>query len=259
MELFPKFRVKRPIAVIITCVISYLISLPFTCPGGIYLFELLNEYAANVSLIVVGFFEVFVVAYIYGFNRFMNDIKMMLGKRAGEYYLFLTWYITAPILIVIITFSNLLTAKPLINKAGGGFNEYIYPQWSTILGWFIFITCIIPIPVVFIINYIREYRSIDRKEVTRSIGPESREYLLDDNDYTIKPRYLEAFTRNNLPRDDWGPMKSINHYGLYKRLNEVESVDDIDYDLTRKSVFMRDDSETSDDNIYETKINQESP
>jgi hypothetical protein len=31
----------------------------------------------------------------------MNDIKMMLGKRAGEYYLFLTWCITAPILIPV--------------------------------------------------------------------------------------------------------------------------------------------------------------
>jgi hypothetical protein len=31
----------------------------------------------------------------------MNDIEMMLGKRAAEYYLFLTWCITAPILLVV--------------------------------------------------------------------------------------------------------------------------------------------------------------
>lgn len=36
-----------------------------------------------------------------GFNRFMNDIKMMLSKRAAEYYLFLTWCIAAPILLVV--------------------------------------------------------------------------------------------------------------------------------------------------------------
>ena len=84
-ELFPRFRNKRPLAVLITCSLSFLISLPFTCPvraihrfslrsiivllliqGGIYLFELLNEYAANVSMVVVGFFEVYTVAYIYG-------------------------------------------------------------------------------------------------------------------------------------------------------------------------------------------------
>jgi hypothetical protein len=31
-----------------------------------YLFELLNQYAANVSMVVVGFFEVYTIAYIYG-------------------------------------------------------------------------------------------------------------------------------------------------------------------------------------------------
>ena len=82
---------------------------------------------------------------------------MMLGKRAAEYYLFLTWCIIAPILMLVITFSKLLTAQPLSNNAGGGFAAYVYPQWSTIAGWFIFVFCIIPIPLVYLINYIREY------------------------------------------------------------------------------------------------------
>ena len=77
------------------------------------------EYAANVSMVVVGFFEVYTIAYIYGkeksyvcvkqkssgsrlgFNRFMNDVKMMLGKRAAQYYLFITWCIVAPLLMLV--------------------------------------------------------------------------------------------------------------------------------------------------------------
>jgi hypothetical protein len=31
----------------------------------------------------------------------MNDIKMMLGKRAAEYYLLLTWCFAAPILLLV--------------------------------------------------------------------------------------------------------------------------------------------------------------
>jgi len=31
----------------------------------------------------------------------MNDIKMMLGKRAAEYYLFITLCIVAPILMLV--------------------------------------------------------------------------------------------------------------------------------------------------------------
>jgi hypothetical protein len=57
-------------------------------------------------------------------------------------------------------------------------------------------------------------------------------------------------------------MKSVNHYGLYKHLNEVESVDDIDFDLTRTSLITRDSYENFQDQICEeniTKINKESP
>jgi hypothetical protein len=50
---------------------------------------------------VVGFFQVFTIAYIYGFNRFMNDVKMMLGKRSDEYYLFVTWCIISPVVILV--------------------------------------------------------------------------------------------------------------------------------------------------------------
>ena len=31
----------------------------------------------------------------------MNDVQMMLGKRAAEYYLFITLCITAPLLTIV--------------------------------------------------------------------------------------------------------------------------------------------------------------
>jgi hypothetical protein len=168
--------------------------------------------------------------------------------------------------------------KHLENKAGGGFPAYIYPCWSSIAGWCIFLACLIPIPVVYIVNYVREYRSIGRNEIvcfsniicfelnfilkTRSVGPESRDYLIDDDDFPIKPRYLEAFARTNLPRYDWGPMKSVNHYGLYRHLNDIESVNEIDFDLTRASVVARLDSRNFEAKIpekNETEMYEENP
>ncbi|CAM2709398.1 unnamed protein product [Rotaria socialis] len=228
LELFPRFKFQRELAVIITGVVLFLISLPFTCPVRIeVVLNFISEYRTNISMAVVGFFEVYVIAYVYRFNRFMNDVKMMLGKRAAEYYLFLTWCILSPIIMLVITFSNLLTSKQMSNGAGAGYEAYVYPGWSTIVGWCIFVACIIPIPLLFIINYIQEYFSLRRKEIIRSTGLSTDNGSPDDNNYPEKPRYIEAFTQNNAPRYDWGPKKSINHIGLYAYLKTVESKDAI--------------------------------
>ncbi len=53
------------------------------------------------------------------------------------------------------------------NNAGAGFDAYVYPKWSTIAGWCIFAACILPIPLVFIVNYFREYFTLRR---TKSVS-----------------------------------------------------------------------------------------
>jgi len=55
------------------------------------------------------------------------------------------------------------------NAASAGFQEYQYPKWSTILGWFIFAACIISIPLFYVINYIKEYLAIGFKEIVRLV------------------------------------------------------------------------------------------
>lgn len=129
----------------------------------------------------------------------------------------------------MIIASNILTTKPLSNTGGGGFDAYVYPEWSTILGWFIFSLCIIPIPLVYVVTYIREYRSL---KSTKAIQPSS-------DDEMEKPAYLKALSEVNQPDADWGPMKSVNQHGLYKHLNDIESDNEIDYDLSRSSIVTK--------------------
>ena len=64
-----------------------------------------------------------------------------------------------------------------------------------------------------------------------------------DVDDEAKPRYLEALTENNLPREDWGPLQGDNRYGEYRRVNGAASITEIDFDLTRASVVARLDSQ----------------
>jgi hypothetical protein len=78
----------------------------------------MNEYASNLSVFVCAFIEFVLIAYIYGnidgstvwlscfflfvgFNNFMEDIQMMLGKRPLEPFWFFTWCIAGPIITLV--------------------------------------------------------------------------------------------------------------------------------------------------------------
>jgi hypothetical protein len=80
----------------------------------------MNEYSANLSVIVCAFFEFIIIAYIYGlvskdiilnvfiyffvhvgFNKFMEDVRIMLNRRPFEPYWFFTWCISGPIITLV--------------------------------------------------------------------------------------------------------------------------------------------------------------
>ena len=46
----------------------------------------------------------------------MNDVKMMLGKRAAEGYLFLSWCIVGPILMIVIRHLSSSVKNCFFNK-----------------------------------------------------------------------------------------------------------------------------------------------
>ena len=100
-------------------------------------------------------------------------------------------------------------------------NDYIYPSWSNYVGWLILIFSLLPIPLVYLINYLKEYRS-----------------MKSENDDEMAC-YLKSFKEINLPRDDWGPLKSVNQYGLYCHLNQVKSCDENDFEVSRTSLVTR--------------------
>ncbi len=59
------------------------------------------------------------------------------------------------------------------------------------------------------------------------VNPSADNSVVINENYIEKPRYIEAVTRNNSPRYDWGPKKRINHYGLYAHLSTLDRNDEI--------------------------------
>ncbi|CAF1274399.1 unnamed protein product [Rotaria sordida] len=203
LDNFKQLRRYKIFVVIGYCIVGFLLALPMCAPGGIYLFTLLNEYSANISVLVCGFFEFIVIAYIYGFNNFMEDIRMMLNRRPLEPYWFFTWCISGPIIILIVFFSSLIQFQP--PKEG----NYIYPLYANVIGWLFVCASVIFIPIIMIYELIKAWK------VTKN----------NQNQIPINmPHYLRMLTYASKPQDNWGPARKENQCDRYEALNKKTTV-----------------------------------
>ncbi|XP_062373479.1 sodium- and chloride-dependent GABA transporter 2-like [Sardina pilchardus] len=82
-DLFPgelRKRGRREILVLVIAIVCFLFGLPFITQGGIHLFTLVDLYAVSGnSLLFIAFFETIVIAWIYGADRFYDNIEDMIG------------------------------------------------------------------------------------------------------------------------------------------------------------------------------------
>ncbi|XP_028819401.1 sodium-dependent neutral amino acid transporter B(0)AT1-like [Denticeps clupeoides] len=85
----------------LTCLVSFLIALIFVQQSGSYWLALFDNFAASIPLLVIAFCEMFIVVYIYGIDRFNEDIKFMIGHKPNIFWQ-VTWRVLSPLLILVI-------------------------------------------------------------------------------------------------------------------------------------------------------------
>ncbi|XP_016086244.1 sodium- and chloride-dependent GABA transporter 2-like [Sinocyclocheilus grahami] len=94
--------------------------------GGMYVFQLFDYYAASgMCLLFVAVFETVCIAWIYGANRFYDNIEDMIGYWGAGTFAF-----------------SLIKYTPLKYN-----NEYVYPWWGYALGWLLALSSMICIPL----------------------------------------------------------------------------------------------------------------
>ncbi|XP_074715631.1 sodium- and chloride-dependent transporter XTRP3 isoform X2 [Strix uralensis] len=65
----------------VVCLINCVIGLIFTMEAGNYWFDIFNDYAATLSLLLIVLVETIAVCYIYGIRRFEKDLHTMIGRK----------------------------------------------------------------------------------------------------------------------------------------------------------------------------------
>ncbi|XP_074844357.1 sodium- and chloride-dependent transporter XTRP3 isoform X4 [Carettochelys insculpta] len=83
----------------IVCFINCIIGLVFTTKAGNYWFNIFNDYAATLSLLLIVLVETIAVCYIYGLRRFEDDLHLMLGHKPNWYWKIM-WAFASPVLII---------------------------------------------------------------------------------------------------------------------------------------------------------------
>ncbi|XP_014240511.1 sodium-dependent dopamine transporter [Cimex lectularius] len=144
---FPLIGKNREIFVACLFTLYFIVGLASCAQGGFYFFNLLDRYAAGYSMLFAVFFESIAVAWIYGIDRFSNDIKDMIGFSPGIYWR-VCWRFLAPLFLMFIIVYGLMGYEPLT------YEDYVYPSWANGIGWAIAGSSVLMIPAVAIYQII---------------------------------------------------------------------------------------------------------
>ncbi|XP_055985314.1 sodium- and chloride-dependent transporter XTRP3 [Sorex fumeus] len=83
----------------LVCLINCAVGLVFTMNSGNYWFDIFNDYAATLSLLLIVLVETVAVCYVYGLRRFESDLKTMTGRTLNWYWKIM-WAGVSPLLII---------------------------------------------------------------------------------------------------------------------------------------------------------------
>ncbi|CAL1605265.1 unnamed protein product [Knipowitschia caucasica] len=184
MDLFPhryNYKYKREIAVALCCLLCFIIDLSMVTQGGMYVFQLFDYYSASgMTLLWQAFCQCMVISWVYGADRFMDDVARMIGYRPLPWMKWCWSFITPCVCLGIFLF-HLVNYKPLTYN-----NDYIYPWWGEVIGWFLALSSMLCIPVSIIYQLFRAKGSFSQRwtHLTTPIwGRHHLEYMAPD----IKP------------------------------------------------------------------------
>nr|XP_019954993.1 PREDICTED: sodium- and chloride-dependent glycine transporter 2 [Paralichthys olivaceus] len=170
---FPKYlRKHKPLFTLVCCICFFFLGFPMITESGMYMLQLVDTYAASYSLVIIAIFELVGISYLYGLQRFCEDIEMMIGFQPNRFWRLCWAFVTPTILTGILVLS-------LYQWKGMTYEDYTYPNWSMVMGWLMVICSVIWIPIMFVIKmYIAPGTFTERLKLVCSPQPDWGPFLM---------------------------------------------------------------------------------
>ncbi|GAA6218978.1 sodium- and chloride-dependent glycine transporter 2 isoform X1 [Lates japonicus] len=170
---FPKYlRKHKPLFTLVCCVSFFILGFPMITENGMYMLQLVDTFAASYSLVIIAIFELVGISYLYGLQRFCEDIEMMIGFQPNRFWR-LCWAFVTPTILTGILGLSLYQWKVMT------YEDYTYPTWSMVLGWLMVICSVIWIPIMFVIKmHLAPGTIIERLKLVCSPQPDWGPFLM---------------------------------------------------------------------------------
>uniref|UniRef100_A0A8C7I5F4 Transporter n=1 Tax=Oncorhynchus kisutch TaxID=8019 RepID=A0A8C7I5F4_ONCKI len=177
---------RREVVVAICCITpAFSSTSSMVTEGGMYVFQLFDYYSASgITLLWQAFWECVVVAWVYGADRFMDDVARMIGYRPMPYMKWCWSYIT-PLVCVGVFLFHVVNYKPLTYNS-----VYTYPLWGEALGWCLALSSMLCIPITVLYKLLRCKGSFTERwqHLTTPVwGRHHMEYLAPESEAKLLP------------------------------------------------------------------------
>uniref|UniRef100_A0A3B4Y9J9 Transporter n=1 Tax=Seriola lalandi dorsalis TaxID=1841481 RepID=A0A3B4Y9J9_SERLL len=162
----------RELFTLFIVVATFLISLFCVTNGGMYVFTLLDHFAAGTSILFGVLIEAIGIAWFYGVDRFSDDIEEMIGQRPGRYWR-LCWKFVSPCFLLFMVVVSFATFNP------PNYGSYMFPPWANMVGWCLAISSMSMVPLYAIYKLCTLQNEI---KLAYAITPETEHHLVDNGE-----------------------------------------------------------------------------
>lgn len=140
-DFFDRRKYSREIFTSFVLFTSFCMTLINVTRGGGYTMHWFDSYAASISLLFSALLEAIGVAWLYGIDRFSDNIREMIGHKPGLFWR-LCWKFISPMFLIAVITSAIINNPPL------RYQDYLYPTWAVALGWGFALSSVAMVPAV---------------------------------------------------------------------------------------------------------------
>ncbi|KAK2833623.1 hypothetical protein Q5P01_017512 [Channa striata] len=231
MDSFSLFGRHRTLLTVCSCALGFVIGLLFTQRSGNYFVTMFDDYSATLPLIIVVIFETFSVAWIYGTDRFLDDIEVMLKWRPPVVYKYLWKYVCLLAMIGFLAASllRMVFKRPTYtawNQSTASEMALEYPGWALAMIVTLIVFASLPVPIGYVHSTLKSRMA--RNDPSEERGTQEVHRELYAKCSSTEPPDSNSHHRDASEGDEGHPRTAFLHLGNehYRLLPQQEEEDE---------------------------------